>query len=76
MPTAMRSATLSLEPIPKSRKSAIASKHLPGEHIPDDRPGRRAIPACKVLDALLWILNTDAQWHVLAQYYPNHKTVH
>ena len=31
--------------------------------------------AC-VLEAVLWILNTGAQWHMLPQSYPNYKTVH
>src|SRR5262245_5294186 len=26
--------------------------------------------------AVLWILNTGAQWHMLPQSYPNYKTVH
>src|SRR5580700_9522401 len=50
--------------------------HFPEEHIPDDRPGRKPIPARKVLEAVLWILNTGAQWHMLPQSYPNYKTVH
>jgi transposase len=29
-----------------------------------------------VLEAVLWILNTGAQWHMLPQCYPNYKTVH
>jgi transposase len=29
-----------------------------------------------VLEAVLWILNTGAQWHMLPQGYPNYKTVH
>jgi hypothetical protein len=28
------------------------------------------------LEAVLWILNTGAQWHMLPQCYPNYKTVH
>ena len=51
-------------------------KHFPEEHFPDDRPGRKPIPARKVLEAVLWILNTGAQWHMLPQSYPNYKTVH
>ena len=34
------------------------------------------MPARRVLDAVLWILNTGAQWHMLPQCYPNYKTVH
>jgi transposase len=29
-----------------------------------------------VLEGVLWILNTGAQWHMLPQGYPNYKTVH
>jgi transposase len=29
-----------------------------------------------VLEAVLWILNTGAQWHMPPQSYPNYKTVH
>ena len=50
--------------------------HFPEEHIPDGRPGRRPIPTRHVLEAVLWILNTGAQWHMLPQSYPNYKTVH
>ena len=34
------------------------------------------IPTRRVLEAVLWILNTGAQWHMLPQCYPNYKTVH
>ena len=51
-------------------------EHFPEEHASDDRPGRKPIPAREVLDAVLWILNTGAQWHMLPQCYPNYKTVH
>src|SRR5262249_32546453 len=44
--------------------------------IPDGRPGRKPIPTRRVLEAVLWILNTGAQWHMLPQSYPNYKTVH
>ena len=51
-------------------------KHFPEEHVPDGRPGRKPIPTRRVLEAVLWILNTGAQWHMLPQSYPNYKTVH
>ena len=54
----------------------LIRKHFPEEHILDDRPGRKPIPARDVLEAVLWILNTGAQWHMLPQSYPNYKTVH
>src|SRR6266487_762770 len=50
--------------------------HFPEEHIPDGRPGRKPIPTRRVLEAVLWILNTGAQWHMLPQSHPNYKTVH
>ncbi len=51
-------------------------EHFPEENIPDGRPGRKPVPARQILDAVLWILNTGAQWHMLPQCYPNYKTVH
>ena len=50
--------------------------HFPEEHIPDGRPGRKPIPTRHVFEAVLWILNTGAQWHMLPQSYPNYKSVH
>src|SRR5437762_14178262 len=50
--------------------------HFPEEKIADGRPGRKPIPPRCVLEAVLWILNTGAQWHMLPQSYPNYKTVH
>ena len=51
-------------------------EHFPEEHIPETRPGRKPIPTRSLLEAVLWILNTGAQWHLLPQCYPNYKTVH
>jgi transposase len=51
-------------------------QHFPEESVPEDRPGRKPVPARRVLEAVLWILNTGAQWHMLPQSYPNYKTVH
>jgi hypothetical protein len=50
--------------------------HFPEEKIADGRPARKPIPTRCVLEAVLWILNTGAQWHMLPQSYPNYKTVH
>src|SRR5271157_5917900 len=50
--------------------------HFPEEHIADGRPGRKPIASRRVLEAVLWILNTGAQWHMLPQSYPNYKSVH
>ena len=50
--------------------------YFPEEHIALSRPGGRPIPAREVLNAVLWILTTGAQWHMLPQSYPNYKTVH
>src|SRR5260370_26414571 len=50
--------------------------HFPEENIADGRRGRKRTPTRCVLEAVLWILNTGAQWHMLPQSYPNYKTVH
>ena len=51
-------------------------EHFPEEHIPAGRAGRKPIPSRQVLEAVIWILNTGAQWSMLPQCYPNYKTVH
>ena len=51
-------------------------EHFPEEYLPDRRPGRKPVPTRAVLEAVLWILNTGAQWQWLPQCYPNYKTVH
>jgi putative transposase of IS4/5 family DUF4096 len=51
-------------------------RHFPEENIPGGRPGRKPVSTRQVLEAVLWILNTGAQWHMLPQCYPNYKTVH
>jgi transposase len=51
-------------------------EHFPEENVPETRPGRKPIPTRRVLEAVLWILNTGAQWHMLPQGYPNYKSVH
>jgi transposase len=51
-------------------------EHFPEENVPDSRLGRKPIPTRKVLEAVLSILNTGAQCHMLRQCYPNYKTVH
>ncbi len=50
--------------------------HVPEEHIPEGRPGRKPVPTRAVLDAVLWILHTGAQWHLRPQCSPTDKTVH
>ena len=50
--------------------------HFPEEGLPTKRRGRPPVPVREVLNAALWILATDAQWHMLPQGYPNCKTVH
>src|SRR5262245_40359039 len=87
-----RAGRICVDPISKLRPGSIRYKcrmirladeqwerirmHFQEEHIPDSRPGRKPIPTRRVLEAVLWILNTGAQWHMLPQSYPNYKTAH
>ena len=41
--------------------------HFPEEAIADGRPGRKPTPTRCVLEAVLWILNTGVQWHMLPE---------
>ena len=50
--------------------------HFPEEHPVPRRADRKPLPTRRVQEAVLWILNTGAPWHMLPQSYPNYKTVH
>ena len=75
LPTAVDRITMSNDSA-QGRAVGAHRDHFPEEKIADGRPGRKPIPTRCVLEAVLWILNTGAQWHMLPQSYPNYKTVH
>ena len=50
--------------------------HFPEESDSPSKPGPKPTPARKILEAVIWILKTGAQWHMLPQSFPNYKTVH
>jgi hypothetical protein len=45
------------------------------KNISEGRPGQKTVPARKILEVALWILNTGRNAHDAAVY-PNYKTVH
>ena len=49
--------------------------YFPEENRPKGQRGRTPVPARRVLEAVLWILKTGAQWHLQPQCYSNYKTV-
>ncbi|MDN5942789.1 MAG: transposase [Nitrospira sp.] len=51
-------------------------EYFPEERPVEKRPGRKPLPAREVLEAVLWIVNTHAKWHMLPHCFPNYKTVH
>ncbi|MCG8463481.1 MAG: transposase [Xanthomonadales bacterium] len=50
--------------------------HFPEENPRLRRNGRKPVPSRYILDAVLWVLNSGARWHMLPKHYPNYKTVH
>ena len=46
-----------------------------GGSYPDYPVGRKPVPARKMLEAVLWNLNTGAQWHELTRCSPNYNRV-
>lgn len=51
------------------------SRAFPGAHC-SQAPSRKPIATRRVLEAVLWILNTGTQWYMPPQSYPNRKMVH
>jgi len=51
-------------------------RHFPEEGIPEGRAGRKPVPARKILDAVLWILKTGAQWSMFPQLRLNFQVQH
>lgn len=44
--------------------------HFPEEHIPESRPEHKPVSTQGILEAVLWILNTGVQWHLLPPVLP------
>ena len=54
----------------------VIRKHFPEENPIPGKPGPKPTSARKILEAVLWILKTGAQWAELPQRYPPYQTVH
>ncbi|MEM6911555.1 MAG: transposase [Verrucomicrobiota bacterium] len=50
--------------------------HFPEEGEKKSKPGPKPVATRKILEAVVWILKTGAQWHMLPQSFPNYKMVH
>jgi transposase len=54
----------------------IVRGHLPERDVGQGRPGRPRRDAREVLNGILWILRTGAQWVDLPSRYPPYQTCH
>jgi transposase len=49
---------------------------IPQKELEEGRPGRPFVPAREVLDGVLWVLRTGAQWNEMPKKYPPYQTCH
>lgn len=54
----------------------MTKSYFPEEIAKRSKPGPKPVETRKILEAVIWILKTGAQWHMLPQSFPNYKTVH